>query len=67
MRTLLFAGSTLLAIAVCVAAPPVQATYTVTLTQEGGNVVATGSGTLDTAGLSRIGAGSIPAELVDRV
>ena len=34
------------------AAPPAQAGYMVTLTQEGGDVVATGSGPIDLAGLS---------------
>ena len=33
-------------------APPAQAAYIVTLAQVGSNVVATGSGTIDTAGLS---------------
>ena len=63
MRKLLLASSTLLALAVCVAAPVAQAAYTVTLTQEGGNVVAEGSGTFDTAGLSSVSSGSLPAEL----
>jgi hypothetical protein len=35
-----------------VAAPPAQAGYVVTLTQEGGDVVATGSGPIDLTGLS---------------
>lgn len=35
-----------------VAAPPARAAYTVTLKQQGNDVVASGSGTLDTAGLS---------------
>jgi hypothetical protein len=35
-----------------VSAPPAQAAYVVTLEQEGPNVVATGSGTIDLAGLS---------------
>jgi hypothetical protein len=36
-------------------APPVQAAYIVTLTQQGGNVVASGSGTLDLTGLTFAG------------
>jgi hypothetical protein len=36
-------------------APPAQAAYTVTLAQVGSNVVATGSGTIDTAGLGLFG------------
>ena len=39
-------------------APPAQAAYTVTLEQAGGNVVATGSGTLDVTGLGAPGAGT---------
>lgn len=35
--------------------PSAQAAYIVTLTQQGSNVVASGSGTLDTAGLSFLG------------
>ncbi len=35
--------------------PPAQAAYIVTLVQAGSNVVATGSGTIDTAGLSFFG------------
>lgn len=38
-------------------APPAQAAYTVTLDQVGSNVVATGSGKLDLAGLSLAGSG----------
>jgi hypothetical protein len=38
-------------------APPAQATYTVTLTEVGSNVVATGSGTIDLTGLMKHGNG----------
>jgi hypothetical protein len=42
-------------------APPAQAGYIVTLTQQGANVVATGSGTIDTTGLSHFTArGQLP-------
>jgi hypothetical protein len=36
----------------CGVAPPAQAGYVVTLTQQGGDVVATGSGEIDLTGLS---------------
>jgi hypothetical protein len=36
----------------CGVAPPAQAGYVVMLTQEGGDVVATGSGPIDLTGLS---------------
>jgi len=39
-------------------APPAQAAFTVTLTQVGPNVVATGSGTINTTDLHRMDAGS---------
>lgn len=39
-------------------APPAQAGYIVTLAQEGSNVVASGSGTIDLAGLIFVGSGS---------
>jgi hypothetical protein len=39
-------------------APPAQAGYTVTLTQVGSNVVATGSGTIDTTDLTSEGSGT---------
>lgn len=46
-------------IGACLCAPPAQAAYTLTLEQQGSNVVATGSGTLDldglTLGLSGVG------------
>jgi hypothetical protein len=45
-------------------APPVQAAYTVTLAQEGSNVVATGSGTIDLAGLSFLVSGTGSAAIV---
>ncbi len=41
------------------AAPPAQADYIVTLTQVGGNVVATGSGTIDLTDLSLFGTGIV--------
>lgn len=41
-------------------APPAQAGYVVTLTQEGGDVVATGSGPIDLTGLSFVGGGGGP-------
>jgi hypothetical protein len=41
-------------------APPAQAGYIVDLTQAGGNVVATGSGTLDLAGLTFLGSVTFP-------
>jgi hypothetical protein len=44
-------------IGACLFAPPAQAAYTVTLDQVGSNVVATGSGKLDLAGLSLAGPG----------
>src|SRR5574340_219194 len=40
------------AIVIGLSAPPAQAGYVVDLTQEGGNVVATGSGAIDLTGLS---------------
>lgn len=50
------AGGAALGVAMLIAcglsAPPAQAGYIVTLVQEGPNVVATGSGTIDLAGLS---------------
>ncbi len=45
-------------------APLAQAAYTVTLTQEGSNVVATGIGTIDTDGLRFITGGISPALMV---
>jgi hypothetical protein len=42
----------------CGVAPPAQAGYVVTLTQEGGDVVATGSGPIDLTGLSFVTSGS---------
>ena len=51
----LASGTALLALATSLAAAaPARAAYTVTLAQEGSNVVATGSGTINTAGLSFI-------------
>lgn len=44
-------------------APPAQAAYIVTLAQVGGNVVATGSGAIDTAGLSVDGTRNTVAEI----
>jgi hypothetical protein len=52
------------ALAVAQFASPAQAAYTVTLEQVGANVVATGSGTLNIAGLGSIGPGIDPAGLV---
>jgi hypothetical protein len=43
--------------------PSARAAFVVDLTQEGSNVVATGSGTLDLAALSRLSTGSTPAQL----
>jgi hypothetical protein len=52
-------GATALAAALFVvagaSAPPAQAAYVVTLAQDGPNVVATGSGTIDLAGLTFLG------------
>lgn len=42
---------------------PAQAAYTVTLTQQGSNVVASGSGTIDLAGLTFITSGSTMPEI----
>ena len=50
-----FASAAALGMAVligCGVAPPAQAGYVVMLTQEGGDVVATGSGPIDLTGLS---------------
>lgn len=44
-------------------APPVQAAFVETLTQQGSNVVATGNGTIDLAGLSYSVSGSASAEM----
>jgi len=44
-------------------AAPAQAAYIVTLAQVGSNVVATGSGTLDTAGLGSVGGSSDFAQI----
>ena len=50
------AGAAALGVAMLIdsglSSPPAQAAYTVTLTQAGSNVVATGSGTIDLTGLS---------------
>lgn len=48
-------------IAASVLAPPAQAAYILTLAQEGPNVVATGSGTIDLAGLTFIVRGAHPS------
>jgi len=41
--------------------PPARAAFTVTLLQEGSNVVATGSGTINTAGLNFVFVNTLPA------
>ena len=56
-------GATML-VGVSLVAPPAQAAYIVTLLQAGSNVVATGSGTIDTAGLSPAGSSSATAGIV---
>jgi hypothetical protein len=56
MKQLLLAGGALVALA---ASQPVQAAYIVDLTQEGADVVASGTGTIDTAGLGFF-QGSVP-------
>lgn len=43
--------------------PPAHAAYIVTLTQAGSDVVATGSGTIDTAGLSFLVPGGFPSAI----
>jgi hypothetical protein len=45
-------------------APPAQAGYVVTLTQQGTDVVATGSGPIDLTGLSFIGIGGAKIGMV---
>ena len=45
-------------------APPARAAYIVDLTQVGSNVVATGSGTIDTAGLSFFQTGTFTAQII---
>ncbi|MBV9010366.1 MAG: hypothetical protein JO354_14565 [Verrucomicrobia bacterium] len=47
-------------------AAPVQAGYMVTLTQQGSNVVATGSGAIDLTGLRGFGEGFAPAQIFPR-
>jgi hypothetical protein len=47
-------------------APPAQAGYVVTLTQQGPNVVASGSGAIDLSGLTPDGTGGIGAGLIPR-
>src|SRR5271165_5364839 len=42
---------------------PAQAAYTVTLAQVGPNVIATGSGTIDLAGLNFVGGNTAPAQI----
>ena len=56
-------GATML-VGVSLVAPPAQAAYIVTLLQAGSNVVATGSGTIDTAGLSPAGSSSAAPGIV---
>lgn len=48
-------------------APPAQAAYVVTLTQVGSNVVATGSGTIDLAGLGSSGSSSAGSALTPNI
>jgi hypothetical protein len=45
-------------------ASPAQAAYVVTLTQEGPNVVASGSGTINTTDLTFVGAGSVKDSVI---
>jgi hypothetical protein len=45
-------------------ASPSQAAYVVTLTQEGPNVVASGSGTINTTALTFVGAGSVTGSVI---
>ena len=65
MDRIRFPSAAALAVAMLIgcglAAPPAQAGYVVTLTQEGGDVVATGSGAIDLTGLSFAGVGSGPS------
>jgi hypothetical protein len=58
-----FGGALLLGVSL--AAPPAHAAYIETLTQEASDVVATGSGTLDLAGLSLLGSGGTTRALIN--
>jgi PEP-CTERM motif len=70
MKTALYAATIGMAMLTGLSAPPAQAGYIVDLTQQGGDVVATGSGTIDLTGLSLFASpftthtGIIPSEAV---
>jgi hypothetical protein len=51
------------AMLIALSGPPAEAGYVVTLTQQGSNVVANGSGPIDLSGLSLLGPGSATADM----